>query len=82
MTRRYGLYGQRSRDFLTYGGRIIWHDSAAELEFLCPANVGTAVVREIPRHIPDGLMISVKDHPSFAAVTWPLTREQFRRQAA
>lgn len=80
MSRRYGLHGQRSHDFLTYGGRILWHGDAAELAYLFP--VGTATVREIPRDVPDDLMLHVRHHPAMSAVRWPLDRSQFRRQAA
>jgi hypothetical protein len=74
--KRWGLFGSQSRDWLTYGGRILWHGDQAELEFLFP--VGTATVREIPADIPDDLMLPVRDHPSMAAVEWPLRRSQFR----
>lgn len=82
MTRRYGLYGQRSKDFLTFGGRIIWHHDAAELEFVCPPSAGTATVREIPRDVPDDQTLRLRDHPRFEGWTWPLTRAMFRRTAA
>ena len=80
VSRRFGLYGQRSNDFITYGGRILWHDDAAQLAYLFP--VGTTQVREIPRDVPDDLMLHVGAHPSLSAVSWPLDRSQFRRQAA
>lgn len=80
MSRRYGLYGRMSADFITYGGRILWHTDAAELAYLFP--VGTTQVREIPRDVPDDLMLHVRHHPSMSAVSWPLDRTQFRRQAA
>lgn len=76
VSRRFGLYGTNSRDFLTYGGRVLWHDNAAELAYLFP--VGTATVREIPAYFPDELLMRVRDHPRMAAVRFPLTREQFR----
>lgn len=75
--RRWALYGTNSKDFLTFGGRILWHDNPAELEFMCP--LGTATIREVPRDIPDEQMMPILDHPNFAGVTRPITREQFRR---
>lgn len=42
--KRWGLWGQQTRDFLTHGGQVIVHDDRAELEFLIP---GTPV-RELP----------------------------------
>lgn len=74
--KRYGLYGEISRDWLTYGGRILWHDDAAEMEYLVP--LGTTQVREIPADIPDDLMLPLRDHPQMAAVRFPLRRSDFR----
>lgn len=82
VTRRYGLYGTGSKDFLTFGGRIIWHHDRDELEFVCPPNAGTATVREIPRHIPDELMLPLRDHPRCEGWEWPIARSHFRRTAA
>lgn len=78
--KRYGLYGSASRDWLTFGGRILWHDNQHELEFLTTG----ATVREIPRDIPDELMMPIKDHPKMFGVRFPLRREDFvrRRKAA
>lgn len=76
MIRRYGLYGRGSRDWITYGGRILWHPDRAELEFLFHA--GTTTVREIPADVPDDLLLPVRDHPGMAAVSWPLRRTAFR----
>lgn len=70
---RYGLYGANTRDFLTYGGRILVHDNRHELEFLL---FGPAV-RELPRDIPDEQTVSIKRHPSFIGVRWPIRREDF-----
>lgn len=78
MIRRFGLYGPLSRDFLTWGGRILWHTDAAELAFLVPLG---AVVRELPADIPADQTLHIGSHPAMAAVQWPLTREQFTRSA-
>lgn len=74
MTRRYGLYGAASRDLLTYGGRVLWHDNKAELEFLFP---GTRVI-ELPHDLPPDQCLPVRHHPSMAPVSWPLRRADFQ----
>lgn len=74
--KRYGLWGEISRDFLTHGGKVIVHDSAAELEFLVP---GTPV-REVPPSVPVELTIPIRFHPDMAAVRWPLDRRDFVRR--
>lgn len=71
---RYGLYGANSRDFLTYGGRVLVHHNAAELEFLTTG----AVVRELPQDIPPELTLPIAAHPSLAGLTWPLRKDAFR----
>lgn len=71
---RWGLWGVATRDFLTYGGRILVHDNRAELEFLVP---GTPV-REVPPSIPPDHCLPIRLHPDLATVQWPLTKEQFR----
>ncbi|GAA3230688.1 hypothetical protein GCM10017691_23870 [Pseudonocardia petroleophila] len=73
--KRYGLLGNRSRDFLTYGGRVLTHHNAAELEFLVPVG---AQVCELPRDIPNEQTLPIAQHPSMAAVRWPLNRSEFR----
>jgi len=79
MIRRYGLYGRTSRNFLTYGGRILWHDNKDDLAFLFPiAKNGSTQVREIPPDIPMDQCLPIRDHPDMSWVTWPLTRQQFR----
>ena len=80
MTRRYGLYGQRCRDFLTYGGRVLVHSSElgddrarAELAFLFPS----ATVREVPADFPAGQCLPIQHHPALAGTTFPLNRREF-----
>jgi hypothetical protein len=72
--KRFGLYGAKSQDFLTYGGRVITHTDRAELEWL---TVG-AEVREVPPSIPPERCLPIQHHPKFEHVTFPLTKEQFR----
>lgn len=72
---RYAVEGTVSRQLLSWGGRVLVHDSQAELEFLL---AGEVRVVPCPRGIPPEQTIAIRYHPSFAAVTWPLTKEQFR----
>lgn len=72
--RRYGLFGSNSKDWLTYGGRILWHHNAAEMEWVTTG----ATVREIPRSTPDELMMPLLSHPHFYGVT-RIAKDQFRR---
>jgi hypothetical protein len=71
---RYGLFGAHSRDFLTYGGRVLVHDNADELEFL----VAGAAVRPVPPSIPDDQTLPITAHPELAGVRFPLSRRDFR----
>lgn len=75
MPKRYGLYGEMSRDFLTFGGRVLWHTDPAEMEFLFK---GTIKIREIPPTISDESMLHISQHPKLATVRFPLRREDFR----
>lgn len=72
---RYALQGATSRDLLTFGGKVLVHDNAAELEFLMAGDVR---VIECPRDLPPEQTLPIRYHPQLAAVTWPLTKEQFR----
>ncbi|MBA5222222.1 hypothetical protein [Streptomyces griseoaurantiacus] len=60
-------------DLLSFGGKVIVHDSKAELEFLV---CGVRIV-ECPRDIPDEQTIPLRFHPDMATIRWPLTKEQF-----
>ena len=71
--KRYGLYGPRSRDFLTCGGRILVHTNRAEMEWLF-LNV---TVREVPRSIPDEQTMPLAAHPQLIGVRFPLNRKDF-----
>ena len=78
--RRFGLYGETCREFLTYLGRVLEHDDAAELEFLVPGAVkGGVQVREIPPDFVPDQRYPIREHPGFSWVRWPLSREQFTR---
>ncbi|WP_297699641.1 hypothetical protein [Mycobacterium sp.] len=71
---RYALVGAVSGELLSHGGRVLSHDSQAELEFLFP---GARVV-ELPRHIEPGQTLPVAQHPGMASVRWPLRKDEFR----
>lgn len=75
-TKRYGLYGEVTKDFLTWGGKILWHSDAGELGYLVPIGANP---QEIPRHIPDDLMMHIRHHPQMSTVRWPLRKSDFRR---
>lgn len=72
---RYGLVGERSRDFLTYGGLVLVHGNRHEMEWLFPG----ARVAEVPLSIPPGMCLPIEHHPDLQAVQFPLRREDFRR---
>ena len=72
---RYALQGAISRDLLTWNGKVLVHDNAAEMEFLF---AGEVHVIECPRDIPPEQTLDIRYHPQLASVTWPLTKEQFR----
>ena len=74
MGRRYGLWGERTRDFLTQGGRILVHDNPAELEFLFLG----ARVREVPPSIPADQCLPLPHAVGMETVRFPLDRRQFR----
>jgi hypothetical protein len=71
---RYGLFGAQSRDFLTYGGRVLVHDNPDELAFL----IEGATVRAVPPSIPDALTLPITAHPELTGVRFPLSRRDFR----
>ena len=71
---RYGLFGAKSRDFLTYRGRILVHDNDRELAYLLPGSTP----RPLPRDIPAELTLPIRLHPELAAIRWPLDRGDFQ----
>lgn len=71
---RYGLQGPVSRELLTFGGRVLVHDSAAELGYLVP---GVRVVT-VPRDIPPEQTLPISAHPGLAGVRFPLRKDDFR----
>lgn len=67
----YALWGEQSGTWISYKGRVLVHDNRAELEFLFPDN------KVVPCDAPGIETLSVKHHPQFASVRWPLRREDF-----
>ena len=70
----YGLWGEKSGQFLTQGGRVIFHTSREELEFLFP---GTTV-KPVDGNPLEG--IPVQDLRGMEAVEFPIDRSAFRCQ--
>lgn len=71
--RRFAMEGPTSKSLLTYGGLVLVHDSAEELEFLF---AGMKVV-ELGSMVSERDTMSIKQHPEMASVQWPLKREDF-----
>lgn len=71
---RYALYGDYSKDLLTFQGLVIVHDNKSEMEWLLP---NSKVVR-----ITDGDLgrpvMKLKDHPGVSHISFPLKRSEFR----
>lgn len=67
----YGLWGEKSGQFLTQGGRVIFHTSREELEFLFPETT----VKPVDVSPLEG--IPVQYVRGMEAVEFPLKREDF-----
>jgi hypothetical protein len=78
MTERYALYGEASRQMLTFQGLVITHHNRRQLEWMHP---GARVV-EVPQDIPESQCMPIRLHPDYASVQWDtngdLDRHQFR----
>lgn len=70
---RWALQGERSRELLTWQGRVIVHNSQGELEFL----ITGARVIPCPRSIPDEQTVPLPALPQFATHRFPLRREDY-----
>lgn len=70
----YGLWGEKSGQFLTQGGRVIFHTSREELEFLFP---GTPIK---PVDVSPLEGIPVQYLRGMEAVEFPIDRSAFRCQ--
>lgn len=70
----FALQGANSGELLSYGGKVLVHDNARELEYLVPR--GAKVVR-CPR-MEEDQVLSIRLHPDLATVRWPLRKEDFR----
>lgn len=62
-------------DLLSWRGRVLVHDSAAEMEFLF---AGDVKVTECPRDLTPEETLDIRFHPQLASVRWPLDRKDFR----
>jgi len=72
--RRFVLYGPVSQSMLTLNGKILYHDSREELEFLLPG----AEVREMPGVVREADCLWIGHHPQYKHVTFPIDRSQFK----
>lgn len=73
MSGLWALVGASSGELLSYQGAVLVHDSRAELEFLVPYTRTVQVPTDLGRPT-----MSIKGHPDFTTVRWPLRREDFR----
>lgn len=68
----YGLWGEKSQEFLTQDGRVIFHTNREEMEFLFPETTvkpcGVNPLEGIPLRYVRGM----------EAVQFPLMRSEFR----
>lgn len=71
---RYALYGEYTKDLLTFQGKVIVHNDKSEMEWLLP---NSKIVR-----ITDGDLgrpvMKLKDHPSMTHISFPLKKSEFR----
>lgn len=72
--RYYGIWGENSRSFLTYNGRVLIHTNRRELEFLFPRNE----IREIWVGPSPDKTLAVWAHPGLAHIKFPLEKGDFR----
>lgn len=70
----YAYVGPVSNELLSYQGRVLTHPDPGEMRFLMPA----MRVIELPGADVGRPLMRLRDHPDLAAITWPLTKEQFR----
>lgn len=82
MTRRFGLWGQRSGQWLTTGGLIIAHHDSDELEFLFPPHYSAnqPQVRPLPAGVADEECVPLRFVPGLEHIRFPLVRGDFRGQ--
>lgn len=73
MHRLYALVGGTTNDVLTFQGAVIVHENQSEMEWLFPMN---RVVEFRPGS--SDTVMALKNHPSMASVTFPLTKSDFR----
>jgi len=74
VTKRYGLYSPITHDFLTHGGKVLWHSNQYEMAYLF---TGDITIREIPSTMADEHMKHISEHPRLTRVKFPLRRSDF-----
>lgn len=86
--KRYGLtqvLAGREGDFLTHGGRIVYHssraaDAKAEMEWIWAPAIqrGRVRVREVPPDVPTEMLLPIRLHPDFLGIRWdPIQKQDF-----
>lgn len=73
--KRYVYVGPRTGEVLSYHGAILWHHDRGEMEFLLP---GCRVIELPPGEAGGRPLMRLSEHPSLAAVDWPIRKESFR----
>lgn len=74
MIKRYGLFSTITNDFLTHGGKILWHSNQYEMAYLF---TGDVKIREVPPTIADEHMKHISQHPGLEHVRFPLRKSDF-----
>lgn len=76
MSERYAVQSlMPPRDLLSWRGRVLVHNSRAELEFLL---AGEIRIVPCPRDIPPEQTLELRHHPQFAHHRFPLVRSDYR----
>lgn len=70
----YALVGGESGDLMSWGGQVLVHRSATDLELLFP---GTRVERLAPGC--GERVMPLAAHPDLSAILWPIQAADFRR---
>lgn len=77
MANAVALQGGVSGELISYLGLVLVHDNRAEMEWLFPKMKVVEVTMK-DGHLADGrLTMSVKDHPQFEGIHWPLRKDEF-----
>lgn len=73
---KYAIVGRKSKDLLTYKGRVITHEDRREMEYLFPMER----IVPLPSYYGEDLTMRLQDHPDMDTVQFPLEKHmnQFR----